>query len=144
MKAMKSGAAYTGFKASHRSAGTEDESAEGESLIRVAPYQAVGKINHRINTVFSKEEPQDIMDFIGVYAGKNCNQFDFAKNKPKVTMKFLLENEEPVEIKARLTQVDESKLYALEFSRMSGDHHDYMNKLEELIEAMGDIACEGI
>lgn len=36
------------------------------------------------------------MDFIGVYAGKNCNHFDFAKSKPKVMMKFLLENEEAV------------------------------------------------
>ena len=40
--------------------------------------------------------------------------------------------------------MEEEKLYALEFSRVSGDHHNYMVKLEELIEAMGDIACEGI
>ena len=146
MKAMKSGAAYTGYKASHRSAGGADDDESQESLapIRVAPYQPVGSIDHRINTIFSKEDPQDILDFIGVYAGKNCNQFDFAKNKPKVTMKFLLENEEALQIKARLTKVEEEKLYALEFSRMSGEHHVYMKKLEELIEAMGDIACEGI
>lgn len=57
MKAMKSGAAYTGYKASHRSAGEEDESQESDAPIRFAPYQAVGSINHRINTIFSKEEP---------------------------------------------------------------------------------------
>ncbi len=143
MKAMKSGAAYTGYKASHRSAGGGDEEEEVQP-IRFGTYQAVGSIDRRINTIFSKESPEDILDFLGVYAGKNCSKFEFAKSKAKVTMRFLLENEEEVSIRARLSKVEAEDVFALEFNRVCGNHKDYIEKMEGLIDAMGDIACEEV
>ena len=48
-----------------------------------------------------------------------------------------------MEIRARLSRCEgSSSLHAIEFSRVSGDHMNYVNKLETIIDAMGDIACE--
>ena len=56
-------------------------------------------------------------------------------------MRFLLD-EDTVEIKARLSRCEGSSMHAIEFSRIAGDHLNYVDKLETIIDAMGDIACE--
>ena len=75
MKAKKASAAYSGYKATFRSAGDEDPPAEGTVLISVDSYTPVGKINTRINTLFSKSSPQEIMDAIGSFASESCTHF---------------------------------------------------------------------
>ncbi len=102
----------------------------------------VGRIDTRINTLFSKQSPQEIMEAIGVYAADRCTHFEFSKTKPKALLRFLMEEDEIIEIKARLSKCKEEDLYAVEFSRAKGLNQQYIVKLEELIGAMGDIAYE--
>lgn len=68
MKAKKAAAAYSGYKTAFRSAGDAQEPEEGTVLISVESYTPAGKINTRINTLFSKNSPQEIMDGIASFA----------------------------------------------------------------------------
>lgn len=140
IKAMKAGGAYSGYKATRRSAATEDDDGKEaeEEGAELASYIGVGNLG-KLNTVFSKESPEVLMEFFGIFAGQNCSSFDMAKNKPKLSMRFLAENEEEVVLKARVTRA-EDELYAVEFSRVRGSNGNYVERMEQLIEAMGDMA----
>ena len=133
MKAKKAAAAYSGYKATFRSAGDAEEPAEGTVLISVDSYTPVGKINTRINTLFSKSPPQEIMDAIGSFASEHCTHFEVSSKKPKAVLRFLIDEEEIVEIKAKLSKCKEGGLHAVEFTRSKGLNHQYIKKLEELI-----------
>ena len=142
MKAKKAAAAYSGYKASFRSAGDEEAPEEGIALISLDSYTPVGKINTRINTLFSKSTPREIIEAIGCFAEEHCTHFEVASKKPKALLRFLIDDDEIVEIKARLSKCKEEGLHAVEFSRSKGLNHQYIQKLEELNQAMGDIAYE--
>lgn len=89
MKAMKAGAGFSGYKATYRGASSSEK--EDLPVIDVKDYKQVGKINQKINTVFSKLGVEELMDFLGVFGADNCSKIEFAPSgKPKAVMRFLL------------------------------------------------------
>lgn len=138
-KMHKASAAYTGYKAAFRSAGASED---GEAVpLELEAYTPMGAIDRRINTVFSKRTPDEIMEALAVFADEHCTGIEFGKAKAKATLRFLISDEQGVEMKARLSRCPDG-MYALELRRAKGLNSDYIAKVEELVNALGDIAFE--
>ena len=70
----------------------------GESLELGGSLEEVPRVDHhiqageRLNTVYSSTGIEELLDYLGSYAGLHCTGFTISSKKPKVTMRFILED----------------------------------------------------